>query len=798
MTDAGILSQELKDIYGAQGQGSREVAPAYQSLIRRAAGEGIVMLKNDGALPLSTNVVSVFGRIQVDYFYVGNGSGGDVKSPYFVNLMQGLENNGRISLNRKLAEIYADWCTRNPAKKARWWGDWVTHHEEMPLTSDVVKQAREASDTALVVIGRCAGEDGDSSLQEGSFYLTQAEKDMLDAVTSAFDKTVLLINSGNIIDFSWYEKYESKISALLYVWQGGMESGNAIADVLSGNVNPAAKLTTAIAKHYEDYPTHKNFGAEAFNNYAEDIFVGYRYFETFAKEAVLFPFGYGLSYTRFSQSGSVAENNGCIAVSAQVVNTGTCAGAEVVQVYYSAPQGVLGKPARELAAFAKTDVLKAGESQTLTLEFPLYYMASYDDAGKTGHKSAYILEAGEYEIFAGGCVRSAQKIGAIHIAELTVVEQLEEAAAVEAENKFARMVAVTKADGTLSHTTEATPTRTVSLEKRILANLPKGIPQTGDMGYKLSDVKSGKVTLEAFTAQLDLDELEGLTRGDFIMGSPLGVAGNAGVFGGVTESLRAKGVVPVTTTDGPSGIRLQAYCALLPCGLAISSTWDVRLVQELGVAFGQEFAEKGSHVILAPGMNILRDPLCGRNFEYFSEDPVLSGKVAAAMVVGLQTHGKSACPKHFVANNQERKRNINDSRVSERALREIYLKGFEICVKDGKPRNLMTCYNKINGVWGHYHYELCTYVLRGEWGYEGNIVTDWWMQPSQDPIFGDLTNCAYRVRAQVDVLMPGGKVHFANDGDGSLLASHAKPNGITLGEIQRTAMNTLRFVLQVI
>jgi len=341
------------------------------------------------------------------------------------------------------------------------------------------------------------------------------------------------------------------------------------------------------------------------------------------------------------------------------------------------------------------------------------------------------------------------------------------------------------------------PTRTVRLKERILAGLPKEIPPTGDKGYVLSDVVSGKVGLGEFVAQLSIEELEGLTRGDYIMGSPLGAPGNAGAFGGVTEALRKKGVLPVTTTDGPSGIRLTATCSLLPCGLALSSTWDTALVTELATHLGGELTEKGSHVLLAPGMNILRDPLCGRNFEYYSEDPILSGKIAAAMVMGLQKHGSSACPKHFVANNQEEHRTINDSRISERALREVYLKGFEICIKDAKPKNLMTCYNKINGVWGHYHYELCTTVLRGEWGYEGNVVTDWWMRPSVDPDFPDVFNDAYRVRAQVDVLMPGAADHVGTGGDGSLLESYAKEDGISLAEIQRSAMNNLRFVLHV-
>jgi len=234
----------------------------------------------------------------------------------------------------------------------------------------------------------------------------------------------------------------------------------------------------------------------------------------------------------------------------------------------------------------------------------------------------------------------------------------------------------------------------------------------------------------------------------------------------------------------------------LPCGTALASTWNMTLLEELATFQGAELTEKDSHVLLAPGMNIMRDPLCGRNFEYFSEDPILTGFAATAMVKGLQIHGHSACPKHFACNNQEKYRNINDSRVSERALREIYLKGFEICIKEAKPKHLMTSYNKINGVWGHYHYELCQTILRGEWHYEGTVMTDWWMQPAQDPNFALLTNDAYRVRAGVDVLMPGGQTYFSTEGDGSLLESYEQ-NGITLAEMQQTALTVLKFVLDV-
>ena len=341
------------------------------------------------------------------------------------------------------------------------------------------------------------------------------------------------------------------------------------------------------------------------------------------------------------------------------------------------------------------------------------------------------------------------------------------------------------------------PVRTVSLKNRILSSLPDGKEISGDKGYKLSDVKTEKVKLQDFTAQLSLDELEAISRGEGPMNSSLGAKGNAGAFGGVLKSLREKGIPPIITTDGPSGIRLLSACSLMPCGTAIACSWDESLTEELFTEMGKEMIKKGSDVLLAPGMNIHRNVLCGRNFEYYSEDPYLTGKTAAATVRGIQKNGVSACPKHFAGNNQEYNRNHTDDIVSERALREIYLKGFEICVKESSPHCIMTSYNKINGVWSHYNYELCTTVLRDEWHFGGMVMTDWWMRYAPSPEFPQMRDNAYRVRAQVDVLMPGFKTAVSKSGgnDGSLLETYGQKDGIALGELQRTANNVLRFIL---
>jgi beta-glucosidase len=780
--------------------GPKEIQEGMAEVAREAATEGIVLLKNIGdTLPLkSDTTVSVFGRVQIDYFAVGYGSGGNVHSPYIVNLLEGLRENPFIRVNEQLADIYKSWCSKHKTEHGSW-GHWPRFHREMPINEEIVKQAASFSDVAIVVIGRAAGEDRDNALEKGSYYLTDQEVNLLDQVTIAFKQVVVLLNCGNIIDMSMVDQYGDRISSILYVWHGGMESGRAVANVLSGMVSPSGKLTTTIANRYEDYPSSKNFGNTTFNNYVEDIFVGYRYFETFAKSSVKYPFGYGLSYTSFKlHTRSVSEKGGKIYVNVTVTNSGyKFTGKEVVQVYFGAPQGVLGKAAKSLVAFRKTKLLQPGRSQELTLVFDVAQMASYDDAGRTGYKSAYVLEAGDYPIYVGNSVRTAIEHGVYKQPSLQVIKQLTETAAVKPDHKFERMMAKADVSGHVNLAYEPVPVATSSLKERVQSGLPKMVAQTGDMGYKLIDVKKGTVTMDKFIAQLSLDELEAICRGDYTMNSPLGTPGNASVFGGTLPSLMEKGVVPITTSDGPSGIRLSTYASLIPIGTDLACTWNKDLAERLHQKLGLEMIKKGSHVLLSPAMNIQRDPLCGRNFEYFSEDPFLTGRIAAAVVKGIQSQGVSACPKHFACNNQETNRIKHDSRVSERALREIYLKGFEICVKEAKPQNIMTSYNQINGVWGHYHYELCTLILRDEWEYKGNVMTDWWMQSCADPHFPKLRDNAYRVRAQVDVLMPGGRrtMFRKRKQDPSMLESYGKIDGITLGEIQQCAANVLRFVM---
>ena len=709
----GLMQEELT------ADGHDMVMPEMAALARRAGAEGCVLLKNEGTLPLKAGQsVAVFGRCQLDWFYVGYGSGGDVHPPYRVNLMEGLKNAG-IPFDEKVAKTYADWCFSEDNKADHgWWGHWPMSHPEMPLEQSMVSAAAKRCDTAIVVIGRAAGEDRENTLTKGSYYLTDEETVMLDAVTSAFRHTAVVLDIGSIMDMAWAEVYGDKLSAILIAWQGGMESGNAVADVLTGKVNPCGKLSDTIARNYENYPSSSSFGGKEFNNYTEDIFVGYRYFETFAKDKVLYPFGYGLSYTTF-ECKPLALNweRGTYTVSAQVTNTGNVAGREAVMLWCAAPQGKLGKAAKVLTAYGKTKLLAPGESETVTLCFDERTFASFDDTGKTGFANAFVLEAGEYQFFLGDVLA-----GTITIDETRVIEQCEEVCGIKAP--FARMVA-REENGTIVAREEMLPYGNVDLRQRILERLPEEITFTGDKGYKLSDVAKGKISLDAFIAQLDDKELEALTRGEGCMGSALGVAGNAGAFGGVLPSLREKGIPPVITADGPSGLRLKKYCALLPNGTALACSFDDELIQQLFTHVGKEMIKHGVDVVLSPGMNIHRNPLCGRNFEYFSEDPYLAGMLAAAFAKGLESTGVHGCYKHLVANNAEASRKRNDSVMDESTLRNLYLRSFEIALRAYEPAGMMTSYNLLNGCYTSTDPELVLGVLRREWNFKGFVMTDW-------------------------------------------------------------------------
>ncbi|MDR1427309.1 MAG: glycoside hydrolase family 3 C-terminal domain-containing protein [Bifidobacteriaceae bacterium] len=738
--------------------------PGTVGLAQRAATEGIVLLQNDdGALPLTPErPVSVFGRVQINYFPVGYGSGGDVKYTYYTNLLTGLRRNPGIAVNETLAKVYEKWCASHKPDDGGW-AQWPLSYPEMPLTNEVVGQAAAVSETAVVVIGRSAGESREAMLSKGSFYLTDAEEAMLAKVNAAFPKVVVLLNVGNVIDMQWASKY-NHIKSLLYVWQGGQESGTAIASVLSGDVSPSGKLPDTIAYTYADYPTVGNFGQSEATKYQEDIFVGYRYFETFARDRVAYPFGYGLSYTTFDiATTSVVTTRDAVKVSVTVTNTGSRPGKEVVQVYYGAPQGLLGKAAKSLGAYAKTNTLAPGAKENITITLTASNLASYDDAGKTGHKSAWVLEAGDYPIYVGNSVRSAAEQGVFQVPALRVTEQLTETAA--AKTAFDRFHAAAGPAGDVLLTKDdPVPTTTAAAVKARLDAVIDALPDnstfnletwdhTGTPPIQLIDVYEDPSLMDAFIDQLSMEEMAYLTSGPGTMDPPYSVLGSAGVYAGYTLALQKYGIPPLTLNDGPSGIRISESATLLPIGTLLASTWNDALVEELYAGVGAEMILNGTSAILAPGMNIHRDPLCGRNFEYFSEDPLLAGQMGAAFTRGVQSQGVGATPKHYAANNQETNRGANDSQISERALREIYLKAFEITVKAAEPLNVMTSYNRINGQYNNMHWQLVTQILRNEWGFTGVVMTDWGGVSGNDE--SGLPGEAGRVRSGVDVVESG-------------------------------------------
>ena len=764
----------------------------YAALARQAVAEGCVLLENEGqALPLRDGErVAVFGRMAFHYYKSGLGSGGLVNTRYVVGILDALKECEGVHLDEKLMGIYEDWIMENPYDEGQGWGRVPWCQKEMDVTEEMLDCARR-DDVSLVVIGRTAGEDQDNNAKAGSYCLTETEEDMIRRVCEVSERTVVVLNVGNIIDMSWVEKYRPQ--AVLYVWQGGQEGGNGVADVLTGKVCACGKLTDTIAADINDYPSTVNFGDPFKNYYKEDIYVGYRYFETFAKDKVLYPFGYGLSYTTFEMKAEVLKNTGDeITLSVTVSNTGEVRGKEVVQVYVKVPQGKLGNPARKLIGFAKTKELAPGEQEEVCIVIQKYDMASYDDSGVTGHKSCYVLEEGCYEIFVGSDVRSAVSVGCYE-EEFRVIEELEEAyAPVE---KFQRMKAVLLPDGTYQAVTEEVPVRTVDPQERRANEMSETLDYTGDKGYKLVDVLDKKVSMEEFIAQISEEDLIAIFRGEG-MCSPKVTAGTAAAFGGVTDGLTALGIPVGCCSDGPSGIRMDCGTKAfsLPNGTSFGCTFNVELVGALYEMTGKELRLNKIDSLLGPGMNIHRNPLNGRNFEYISEDPILTGRICAAQVKAMAKSGIGSTIKHFCGNNQEVGRSTSDSVISERALREIYLKGFEIAVKEGDARSVMTTYGSVNGLWTAGSYDLCTTILRKEWGFDGIVMTDWWAKSNYEGHQAEAPVKAPMVAAQNDIYMvvSDAKANPENDDVEEML--HA--GKITLGELQRNAANILGFLLK--
>ena len=681
------------------------------ALSRRAACEGTVLLKNDGGLlPLQKGAkVAVFGNAQIDYVKGGSGSG-DVHSPYVRNIYEGLKLKGdKVDVFDPLSLFYQEYVTE--AYKGGGENGRLT---EPKIPSELLDRAGAYADTAIVTICRFSGEGYDKRNDDTNKYfeLEDGEKEMIADVLSRFDNVVVLLNVGAMIDTSWFAD-NGKIKAALLLWQGGMEGGLAAADMLVGDDAPSGKLADTCVRAFADYPSSEGFHeSEDYVKYTEDIFVGYRYFETIPgkQSAVVYPFGYGLTYTTFEISDTFVGGNGKrIFVTANVKNTGNRAGKEVVQVYYSAPEGKITKEKIALAAFKKTPLIQPGEAVSVSLSFDVHDMASYDDMGDV-EKGAYVMEAGDYRIFVGTSVRDYTEVDYVFSAsESTVTKKL---------TTYCTPLCLGKrllADGTYREV----PARTEPVHT--FPNHYHNEYQKTEKIHGLYEVASGSITLDEFISQMTDEDLM-----EVLVGHPDTGVCNTGTMGGYRNKY---GIPPIATADGPAGLRLHHRRGIrttaFPVATALACTWNTELVEEIGKAGALECKENNIQIWLTPALNSHRSPLCGRNFEYYSEDPLIAGKMAAAMVRGIQSEGVAATPKHFAANNKETNRSESDSIVSERALREIYLKGFEICVRESAPKIIMTSYNLINGMHTSESAELLQGILREEWGYRGMLTTDW-------------------------------------------------------------------------
>ena len=756
----------MAKLFGNLSSEPSELEKKNRALVRQAAAEGFVLLKNEGgALPLKSQKIALYGMGARKTVKGGLGSG-SVEERYSVNIEGGLKNAGfeittqhwLDDYDREYNETYTAWHDMveekvagitDPMKLIPLAHSYVYRY---PSGRSITKEDVIASgtDTAVFVLMRQAGEGNDRRLEPGDYYLTEIERENLGFLAASYRHTILVINVGGHIDLSFLDEI-ADIDAVVLFMQGGEEGGNALADVLSGKENFSGKLADTIPLRYEDIPFGDTFsylnGNTESEDYSEDIFVGYRYFDSFDKP-VRYPFGFGLSYTSFAIKAESIRAEGCeIVVSASVTNTGDRAGKEVSQLYVSAPQSGLNKEKQRLIAFAKTRTLAPGESETLKLCFNMGEAASYDE-----NRAAWVLEAGAYLLRLGSSSRDTGIVAALKLSKEVVTLQCRSCCAPE--------FAFEKLAG-----------------PRVAAeSLPAGVKtieiDPGEFVTKEADYNP-PVFLETAEERIFLDSLSDEERLKLLCGGELQVR-TAGAFdipgaaGKTATALIAKGLPNVVFADGPAGVNIVNRCFALPDGhfaaaevperyrwgvlgqmaakqlasmqapivhryatawpveMLLAQTWNTELVREIGHAVGEEMKQFGISIWLAPGMNIHRNPLGGRAFEYYSEDPVLSGEMAAALTQGVQSHaGLGVSVKHFCCNNSEDNRNGISANVSERALREIYLKGFELAVRKAHPLTVMSSYNRLNGIYTANRRDLLTDILRCEWGFQGLVMTDW-------------------------------------------------------------------------
>ena len=738
---------------------------------RGAAANGMVLLKNDNcALPLDKNKeIALFGICAYRCFRLGWGSG-DMMAHSISQINEGLKDAG-YKLNNDIEAFCLDAIKDLPDQRLmnRSWDVWTWRQDEIKIDNDMIKEASKSSDIAVITLGRCSGEGFDLKDEEGYFRLHADEIALVKNVSNTFKQTILLLNTCGPLDLR--EIDGCNIDAIVDVSLGGEMFGFAVADVLSGKVTPNGKLTTTWAYKYEDYPTKEGITTKEVP-YKEGIYVGYRYFDTFGV-APRYPFGYGLSYTEFASEILDAELDGQIVnLTVKVTNVGKYDGREIIQCYLSSPQVKLEKSYQELCTYAKTDVLKPSESCELLLSFDLTEMAAYDE-----ERASFILEAGKYFVRVGNCSRNTKIACAIDVEKEIICDVVTNRCTKindfeELSNKGATPYTY---DG---ENEEKSNCKVLTLDcdavETVIHNVSENTPakllnKKDDSFYNLKDVALGKATVEDVVAELSNEELADILNGVIYDGANANA--NVGsmaikVRGAAGEMWSSeKYAIPVNAcADGPAGVRLAIFTTPIetdtdlsrevvayPTGTCMANSWDLESARRFGECVRNDLEISDIEGWLAPGINIHRNPLNGRNFEYLSEDPIISGKIGAYITNGVQYDdnaeltGRYATVKHFACNNIEYERGVSDSQMSERALREIYLKGFKIAVEEGKPHAIMTAYNKINGTFASTSYDLLTGILRGEWEYDGIVMTDW--NPCANP--------QEHVHAGIDLIMPG-------------------------------------------
>lgn len=752
--DISLKTQEIKSL----------PHPEYAKVSYLAALEGMVLLENDDVLPFKEKRLALFGAGAVDTIYCGTGSGAG-SCPYHINVREGFKKRGFEITSDAWLDTYQELFDTAQKQSSHgvvdMWSGIHTLVEEPLLT----KEALEASfaDIAVYVVRRSAGEGEDRRAEAGDYYLSENEKHNLEMIAAAYRQTVVVLNCC-VMDTSFYREIPG-LSALVLMGQAGMECGTALADLLSGKANFSGRLTDSWPLSYQDCPACNTFadhcGTPLQSDYTEGIYVGYRYYDTFGKP-VAYPFGYGKSYTDFSLNieGASADFHS-IELSIAVSNTGNAAGKEVVQVYVSAPDGRLEKPFQELKGFAKTRLLKPGESQKLSITIPTESLASYDEAS-----ASMVMEAGDYLLRVGQNSRSSRAAAVVTLDREVQVRRMSNQAGpdhpIEEISRRGAQPIFPETDRNnvitlaLSASDCVTIDEAAPVDRTVITYIPQGSSYQPTVrtevnfpvkerieevtvlkDAKLIDVLKGRISMESFVAGLDKQVLARLVSGAGIEipyevtdRTPIeGAQAIEGKGSGTTTDMFVKslGIPKTILCDGPAGIHMPGYKVVAyPSGTVLAQTWNLELLRDCGDTLGKEMDYYDITIILGPGMNIHRDPLCGRNFEYYSEDPFLTGKLGAAFTAGVQSHpGRGACIKHFCANNQETERFETNATISERTLREIYLKGFEIAVRESHPMTVMTSYNKVNGHHTSSHYELITNILKGEWGFDGYVMTDW-------------------------------------------------------------------------